>query len=131
MEDYKTVILQNINKYLKLRDKKQKDLAEYLGIEPSAISNWKSKKNLFGAETLFKICEFLEVSAVELGGRSNYASPDERTIIEGYRASVPQIKDSMLHQAKCSLKETEEKGDAAIPSEEKSPADIIIMNEII
>ncbi len=40
----------------------QKDLAQYAGLSPAAISGWKTKNTSPSADKLVKICEFLDVS---------------------------------------------------------------------
>ena len=55
-------ITQRIFHLLNIQNKKQSELAEYVGISRSAISDWKSKGTTPTAEFLVKICEFLNVS---------------------------------------------------------------------
>lgn len=47
-----------------LREKKlsQKELSEYTGISPAAISSWKSKGTNPSSDKIVKISEFLDVS---------------------------------------------------------------------
>lgn len=46
-----------------LREKKlsQKELSQYTGISPAAISSWKSKGTNPSSDKIISICEFLEV----------------------------------------------------------------------
>lgn len=55
-------ITQRIFELLANQNKKQSELAEYVGISRAAISDWKSKGTTPTAEFLVKICEFLNIS---------------------------------------------------------------------
>lgn len=53
---------------MKQKGLKQKDLAEYLGINQSVTTNWKQRGNNPPAEYLIRICEFLGCNIYELLG---------------------------------------------------------------
>jgi len=55
-------ITQRIFELLKKQNKKQSELAEYIGISRAAISDWKGKGTTPTAEYLVKICEFFDVT---------------------------------------------------------------------
>ena len=55
-------VAQRIFELLKIKNKKQSELAEYVGISKAAISDWKGKGTNPTTEYLVKICEFLNVS---------------------------------------------------------------------
>lgn len=57
-----TTISQRIFTILKSKHLSQRDLADYAGLSPAAISSWKSKNTSPSADKLVKICEFLGVS---------------------------------------------------------------------
>ena len=61
--------LQRIVKLLKSKNKKQKDLTDFLGITKNAFTNWKSGSNTSYIKYLPKIAEFLEVSVDALLGK--------------------------------------------------------------
>ncbi|MBR1391520.1 MAG: helix-turn-helix domain-containing protein [Lachnospiraceae bacterium] len=54
-------ISQRVFALLKEKHLSQKDLSDYAGISPSAISNWKSQNSNPASDKIIKICEFLEV----------------------------------------------------------------------
>lgn len=54
-------ISQRIFTLLKQKHLSQKDLSEYAGISPAAISSWKSKGTNPSSDKIIKICEFLNV----------------------------------------------------------------------
>lgn len=55
-------ISQRVFAELKKQKKKQKDLAEYIGISTSAVSDWKKKGTNPSAENISAIADFLEIS---------------------------------------------------------------------
>jgi transcriptional regulator with XRE-family HTH domain len=52
----------NILFYRKKNKLTQKQLAEKIGVQNSAISNWENGTNSIDIETLFKVCEVLGIS---------------------------------------------------------------------
>ena len=55
-------ISQRIFEELKKQGKKQKDLAEHIGISTSAVSDWKKKGTNPASENIYAIADFLNVS---------------------------------------------------------------------
>lgn len=58
----KKTICKNITKYRKLAGLSQKEFASKLGAPPSRVSSWETGANSTDIDTLFKICEILNVS---------------------------------------------------------------------
>lgn len=94
---------------LKEKNLKQKDLADYLGIAQSVITNWKNRGNNPPAEYLIQICEFLGITIYELlGANSNneleylYSklSPEDKAIVDNilsrYKSQEQQSSTSMI-----------------------------------
>lgn len=61
-------ISQRIFLILSEKKLKQKDLAEYIGISNSSVSDWKNKNSIPTADKIVKISEFLNVSVEYLLG---------------------------------------------------------------
>lgn len=76
MEDYKIKIGRRIETALALSGKKQKDLAEYLGILPNTISYFCKGTRTPNTEQIIKIALFLDVSADYLLGLSEAMTID-------------------------------------------------------
>ncbi|MDE5569639.1 MAG: helix-turn-helix domain-containing protein, partial [Ruminococcus sp.] len=76
MEDYKIKIGKRIETALALSGKKQKDLAEYLGILPNTISYFCKGTRTPNTEQIIKIAQFLDVSADYLLGLSDNMTID-------------------------------------------------------
>ncbi|MGI6077476.1 MAG: helix-turn-helix domain-containing protein [Fastidiosipilaceae bacterium] len=60
-----------MNRLKLLRETKrvmQKDLAEYLDVSPSALSNWEAGRTQISTEYLIKLCEYFGVTADYLLG---------------------------------------------------------------
>lgn len=60
---------------------KQSDLADYIGISNSSVSDWKNKGSIPSADKIVKISEFLNVSIDYLLGKTNI--PDETEMPTG------------------------------------------------
>lgn len=58
----KKTICKNITKYRKLAGLNQKEFASKLGAAPSRVSSWETGANSTDIDTLFRICEILNVS---------------------------------------------------------------------
>ncbi len=58
----KKTICKNIGKYRKLAGLSQKEFAQKLGAAPSRVSSWETGANSTDIDTLFQICEVLNVS---------------------------------------------------------------------
>ncbi|MGN0341311.1 MAG: helix-turn-helix domain-containing protein [Roseburia sp.] len=54
-------ISQRILAILEEKNLSQKELSNYAGLSPSAISNWKTQKSNPSSDKIIKICEFLDV----------------------------------------------------------------------
>ena len=68
-------ISQRIFEELKKQGKKQKDLADYIGLSTSAVSDWKKKGTNPSAEYISAIADFLEVSTDYLLTGADKISP--------------------------------------------------------
>lgn len=74
--------------YRKKAGYSQKEFAELLGVNNSAVCNWENGRNSIDIEKLFKACEILGVSINEMYGA--YANIEEYTeheksVITAYR----------------------------------------------
>ncbi len=70
MKFYDTIVLDNITALLKERGKKQKELCEYLGLNPQAFTNWKNGSNDSYMKYLPQIAEFFGVTIDYLLGNT-------------------------------------------------------------
>jgi len=70
-------------------DTQGKELAKYLGVKPSAISNYRNGTRSIDIDTLDNICEYYHISVSELldEGKSDVIklTDDERDLIKSYR----------------------------------------------
>lgn len=67
-------ISQRIFKTMEQKHLKQSDLANYIGVANSSVSDWKKKGSTPSADKIVKISEFLNVSVDYLLGRTNTPS---------------------------------------------------------
>lgn len=85
-------IAKNLLYYRKKSGLSQKEFAEKLGVRNSTVSTWEKGVNSMDIEMLFKVCDVLGVSLVDMYGI--YAKSDlnysehERAVINAYRNNV-------------------------------------------
>ena len=70
------IILINIFRLLKEKDRKQKELADFLGLNESAVANWKSGTTKSYKKYVHEIADFFDVPVNELLGDSIESSKD-------------------------------------------------------
>lgn len=92
MDSIKEEIAKNLLFYRKKNGYTQKQLAEYLGVKNTSISNWESGNNSMDVETLFKICDLFNVSVNDMYGKfantqDNDFNLHEVALIKAYRAN--------------------------------------------
>lgn len=85
MNDIKTIVAKNILFYRKQNKMSQKTLAEKIGVKHNTISSWESCTNSVDIDSLFKICDALNVSAnVMMGIDDNTNNNDTLNENENY-----------------------------------------------
>lgn len=87
MGDVKETIAKNILFYRKKLKLSQKELAQRIGVNNSAISNWENGINSIDIETLFKVCKTLNISIDTVFGvdKESEITPHEQATIDKYR----------------------------------------------
>ena len=84
----KETIAKNILFYRKSKKLSQKALAEKVGVNNSAISNWENGINSIDIETLFKVCNVLNVSIDTMFGNDNIdraLNDNDQTYLANYK----------------------------------------------
>lgn len=84
-------ISQRIFEELRKQKKKQKDLATYIGISTSAVSDWKKKGTNPSAENISAIADFLEVSTDYLLTGKESESPDEISLMNANEKTMMNL----------------------------------------
>ena len=85
MNDIKTIVAKNILFYRKQNKMSQKTLAEKIGVKHNTISSWESCTNSVDTDSLFKICDALNVSVnVMMGIDDNTNNNDTLNENENY-----------------------------------------------
>lgn len=85
MNDIKTIVAKNILFYRKQNKMSQKTLAEKIGVKHNTISSWESCTNSVDINSLFKICDALNVSVnVMMGIDDNTNNNDTLNENENY-----------------------------------------------
>ena len=85
-------IAKNLMFYRKRAGLTQKQLADTLHVTKTSVSNWETAKNAMDIETLFAICDLLNVSVKEMYGKYVPELDDqnityhERNVLRAYRA---------------------------------------------
>ncbi len=95
----KNRIAKNITKYRKIANLNQKELAQKLKVTQSRLSNWETGANSMDIDTLYKICQALNVSINDMYGI--YPDADitlnfnEQQLIEKYRKLDAYSKETI------------------------------------
>ncbi len=99
MGTVKDAIAKNILFYRKKKKMSQKELAERIGVNNSAISNWENGINSIDIETLFKVCKELEISIDTVFGNetvekvSSNVSLEQQELLTAYEHADLQHKN--------------------------------------
>lgn len=82
-------ISKNIKKYRKLNKMTQKRLGELVGVSTAAVSNWETGSNSIDIDSLFKVCNALNVplSSITDSTEDFSISALERELIESFRVA--------------------------------------------
>ena len=87
MTDNPVVI--RILRLIKKRGKRERDLTDYLGLSPGAMSKWKYDGSYVYIKYIYEICEFLDTTPnyLFLGSEDEEErlSPAEKNLIRAYR----------------------------------------------
>ena len=100
------IFRKNLNDFLSISGKRQKDLAEYVGAKTTTVSGWTRGVSYPRADAMEKIALFFGVSTSRLVGsadtingssfRSNDLTPDEQTLLDAYRAADSRARSDAL-----------------------------------
>lgn len=101
MNDIKTTVAKNLLFYRKQKKLSQKALAEKVGVKHNTISSWESCTNAIDIDSLFKICDALNVSInrmldVEDSIKSFVLTSSEKQLILSYRDLSEQGQEYIL-----------------------------------
>lgn len=94
-------------------------VAHGTGIKESVFSNWKSRGGFLSMENTVKVADFLNVSLDYLvlerttNGNAPIMPPEERTLIDGYRAASAERKTIILELAAEALELKKEKSSSS------------------
>lgn len=82
-------ISQRIFNVMEQKHLKQSDLAKYIGIASSSVTDWKKKGSIPSADKIVKISEFLNVSIDYLLGVSN--EPNLKQLVSNDNIEISQL----------------------------------------
>lgn len=93
----------NLSVYLALRNHSQKELAKYVGVSETTVTNWVKGYKMPRMDKIDKICHFLTINRDNLLSEQNppvsietqnnfYLSEHEQTIIKKYRSLSPEVQ---------------------------------------
>lgn len=118
MKNAKETIAKNILFYRKQARLSQKELAKMLSVSNSAISNWESGANSIDIDTLFKLCQVLNIDIntvfdYESETARQTLSPEQEQLIKHYNNSDENGKNLIMttaeYTASCNEKRKAEK----------------------
>lgn len=93
----------NLSVYLALRKRSQKELAKYVGVSGTTVTNWVRGYKMPRMDKIDKICQFLTINRDDLLSEQNppvsietqnnfYLSEHEQIIIKKYRSLSPEVQ---------------------------------------
>ena len=93
----------NLSVYLALRNRSQKELAKYVSVSGTTVTNWVRGYKMPRMDKIDKICQFLTINRDDLLSEQNspvsietqnnfYLSEHEQTIIKKYRFLSPEVQ---------------------------------------
>lgn len=95
MGEQNNIFAENLIFYRKKNSMLQKDLAAKLGVSTSAVSNWESGINYPRLDTVYKICDALEISVGQLLGLGDSLySRDDQELLDAYKEH-PEMQDAV------------------------------------
>lgn len=103
----KRTFARNLSLYLSKRQKTQKDLADYLGVSGTTVTNWVRGYKMPRMDKIDRICTFLTIGRNSLLTDSNATtsqivaesfslSDAEKEMIKKYRRLTPEGKKTVL-----------------------------------
>jgi len=95
MENENNVFAKNLIFYRKQKKLLQRELATALEVSTSAVSNWESGINYPRLDTVYRICDVLEISVGQLLGlgASQY-SWDDQELLDAYKEH-PEMQEAV------------------------------------
>ena len=96
----------NLRIYLSLRKKNQRELANYVGVSGTTVTNWVKGYKMPRMDKIDKICQFLtinrddllseHITPIKLETPNNfYLSEHEQAIIKKYRSLSPEEQETI------------------------------------
>lgn len=99
MESIKKVVGDNLKSVCKIKGIKNKEIADFIGVTESCVSNWFRGKNSLDIDNLYNICSFIGVSLDQIFGIEpiiyGALTDHENNLILAYRNADPGIQASI------------------------------------
>lgn len=101
MTDIRQTVINNLKTICKLRNIKNVQIAEYMGVSPGSVSNWFKGTNAIDIDNLYKLCQFLGISLDQVFGVSPLApeivlSDSEARLVSAYRSADDHAREYAL-----------------------------------
>lgn len=78
------------------RDVSGKQLASYLGVAQSTLSNWRTGKNAIDTVTLTRICEYMHITMDEFFGNKSELPAGEKYLLQLWRKADDQAQGMVM-----------------------------------
>ena len=99
MESIKKTVGENLRKVCKVKGIKNKQIADFIGVSESCVSNWFRGRNSFDIDNLYSVCQFLGVSVDQIFGVDpivyGVLNQEENDILVAYRAADSGTRSSV------------------------------------
>lgn len=114
------VFVNNLCRYMKMRNVDQSDIVNSLGISASTVSDWVNGKKYPRVDAMQRLADFLGVLLSDLTSEAHEDSqelsppdPHEAELIQIYRDLNPRGQDALMRQARYLLGDPEMKNPSA------------------
>lgn len=100
MTEIRQAVIDNLKTICKLRNIKNVQIAEYMGVSQGSVTNWFKGTNAIDIDNLYKLCKYLNVSLDQIFGVKPLLpemslSDEESRLILAWRVSDEDIRKSV------------------------------------
>lgn len=101
MTEVRQIVVENLKTICKLRNIKNIQIAEHMGVSQGSVTNWFRGTNSIDIDNLYKLCNFLGVSLDQIFGITPLnpeviLTDEEAHLISAYRSAEPSARQIAL-----------------------------------
>lgn len=99
MDSIKKTVGENLRQVCKVKKIKNKEIAEYMGVSETSVSNWFRGKNSFDIDNLYSLCCYLDISLDQAFGVDpivfGVLNEEENNVLVAYRKAGEETKNAI------------------------------------